>query len=358
MDLGPRPDEEIDALPRPLRDLLEAELAAGNAVAEVGHGYPAPPVGCYVRLARPVTTRPRASGDGIVFCERTGSSHAGEFADAQRHFFVLEPPRPSPPEPDMDAIRAALEARQLAADAERQAEVEREIAAARERTSAREDRASGEVRSAPDQPDPVARFLASMVIDYERWREGTGYDLSSLAAATPTEREAIEALLVGHGVRDWRDVEALAALDTPRARSVLRETLAHGSAELAVAVLRHAGQLATDEQRTAVLVAALGSTTFYHGLTQTLLEVEEYHPPAVIDALLRGVLHRTCGEAIHFVAMLMFLHGRTREPFDWTERPYFLEFHTEDRQERERLFRDLCARIGVDPARFLTDPRG
>jgi hypothetical protein len=62
-----------------------------------------------VRLAKKVTTRPRDSGNGLDFYERNSSSYSGEFTDARRFFFVLEPPNPPPPEPDMDAIRKSLE---------------------------------------------------------------------------------------------------------------------------------------------------------------------------------------------------------------------------------------------------------
>ena len=62
--------KDIAALPPILRALLDAELAAGNTIVEVGHSFPAPPVGAYFKLARPVTTRVRASGDGVDFYDR------------------------------------------------------------------------------------------------------------------------------------------------------------------------------------------------------------------------------------------------------------------------------------------------
>ncbi len=108
MKLAPEYQADFDAMPSALRVLLEAELAAGNEVVEVGHTHPAPPVGAYFKLARPVTTRPRASGGGLSFYERNSSLHSGEFTDEARFFWILEPPRPPEPEPDMDAIRRKL----------------------------------------------------------------------------------------------------------------------------------------------------------------------------------------------------------------------------------------------------------
>ncbi|MEO3471846.1 hypothetical protein AAFN86_08275 [Roseomonas sp. CAU 1739] len=58
-------------------------------------------------LARPVTTRPRADDAELSFRARDSALLSGEWTDAQRHFFVLEPPGPPPPPADMDAIRAA-----------------------------------------------------------------------------------------------------------------------------------------------------------------------------------------------------------------------------------------------------------
>ncbi|MBR0672852.1 hypothetical protein [Neoroseomonas soli] len=97
----------IDAFPPALRALLEAELAAGNTILEVGHGSPAPPVGAWVRLAKRVATRPRAASPEIGFHDRRSSLWSGEWTDPRRFFFVLEPPGPSPPAPDMDALRRA-----------------------------------------------------------------------------------------------------------------------------------------------------------------------------------------------------------------------------------------------------------
>ena len=86
---------------------------------EFGHGRPAPFGGAYIKLTRAVTTQPRKKQATLDFYDRNHSGHSGEFTDAQRHYFVLEPPRPPLPPPDMDAIRAAMEARERAANASR-----------------------------------------------------------------------------------------------------------------------------------------------------------------------------------------------------------------------------------------------
>lgn len=109
MNLTAEQQKELAQFPPTLRALIEAELAAGNSIEEIGHSHPAPPAGAYFKLARKVSTRPRASGDGLNFYERNSSLSSGEFTDAKRFHFVIEPPNPPSPEPDMDAIRKAFE---------------------------------------------------------------------------------------------------------------------------------------------------------------------------------------------------------------------------------------------------------
>lgn len=205
--------------------------------------------------------------------------------------------------------------------------------------------------SPPQHPGPpasaVERFRASMAMTLDRWRDGIGYDLDALAAATPDERARIEALLLQHGVRDWCDVQALAALDTPAARQALR--LAHERADepLKVALMTHAAALFDDDERTEALVRALQVTEVYGGLTQALLMVEDHHPQPVVDALLQGVLERDGATAGEFAAMLLYIHGRAPDPYDMAQRPFFLRFQDEDRLT---MFVELCARIGLDDA--------
>lgn len=105
---APTSRELADALaqfPRALRDLVDAELAAGNRVLEIGHSFPAPPAGAYVRLEHKVSTRPRAPDETLDWRGRNSSLSSGEFTDARRFYFVVEPPDPPPPEIDMDALR-------------------------------------------------------------------------------------------------------------------------------------------------------------------------------------------------------------------------------------------------------------
>jgi len=101
--------QQIAEFPAPLHALVEAEIAAGNSIVAIEHGFPAAPCGASVKLAKAVQDERRRSMGEVHFYARNNSSYAGEFTTAQRHFFVLEPPLPPPPDPDMDAIRKAHE---------------------------------------------------------------------------------------------------------------------------------------------------------------------------------------------------------------------------------------------------------
>jgi hypothetical protein len=329
--------KEIEAFPPVLRTLLNAELASGNEIVELGHSFPAPPVGAYVRLARPVTTRRRESEGELSFYDRNSSIYSGEFTDAKRSFFVLEPPHPREPEPDMDAIR-----RRLAPGSPTSIQPPPKLEASPVALAAE-----------PRSGSALEQFKRSMIIDYEQWHDGIGYDLEVLRGASRKELAAIEALLISHDVNDWRDVEALAALGTPRARKALKAAFRSKDHELRLAVADYAPELVPKTERIASLVKALEHADLSSGLSQALDQVEDFHPAAVVEALFRGALRRDGEVAVLFAAMLMFVHGKAKEPFEWEQRPFFLKFHTENRAERVAAFRELCEKIGVNATTYL-----
>jgi hypothetical protein len=193
-----------------------------------------------------------------------------------------------------------------------------------------------------------------MKIDYEKWHDGVGYDLEALKEANNKEREAIERILVNRNPPDWRDIEALALLDTPGARSALIVALLGGSNEVNMAVLRFAPELVNDELRTKLIVKALKSASFYYGLLQTLNIVEKYHPKEVVQELFHGLLKREGEVAVSFAAMLFYIYGKTETYFPFDEnREFFLKFNTEQLSERKKVFKELCDKINVDYREYL-----
>ena len=78
---------------------------------------------------------------------------------------------------------------------------------------------------------PLHRFSRSMLAERRSSYDTAGYDLQALRAASDAERLVIEALLLRRDNRDWRDFEALVALDTPQARAAVSAALVLTSAK-------------------------------------------------------------------------------------------------------------------------------
>jgi hypothetical protein len=314
--------QDFEATPLVLRELLQAELNAGNTIVEVGHSHPAVPAGAYFKLANPITTRARASGDGISFYERNSSIYSGEFTDEKRFFFVLEPPLPPPPEVDMDAIRASLAPTPFIPQ------------------SSTEDRARGAAASAID------RFSASRDINYEKWKEGEGYDLDALREMSAASQAGIVSSLIPP--RDWRDVEALITIDSSTAHEALRAAASKGSIDIRLAVMERAPLYFTEEQRVDTLVTAIQTAVVFGGLTQALDMIEEFHPPAIQEAMFEALTKREGDVAYHMATSLAVIHGKISSRYDWALRPKLLEFNTSDSRARVRALLDFCLLLDID----------
>jgi hypothetical protein len=270
--------------------------------------------------------------------------------DSKRFFSLLEPQHNRRPELHQVVIEEALRTRKSA----RQAQPHVRVPNARGPKIKPKTAPKVLVVARESKPQSAFdRFLRGMDLNYESWRDGLGYDLSMLKTAGPQELTQIEEFLVSRPVYDWRDVQALAALDSPRARALLRKTLRGRDQVLATAVMDYAPELASEKEQTKTLVAALTRSDSDVGTIQALFQVEEFHPPDVVDALFRGLLTRDGKTAEHFAAMLMFVRGKANSSFDWDQRPFFLKFNTEVHAEREAVFRELCEKLGVDGTRYL-----
>jgi hypothetical protein len=192
-----------------------------------------------------------------------------------------------------------------------------------------------------------------MKIDFEKWHDGIGYDLEALAEANNKEREKIEKILVEKPPQDWRDIEALAILNTPRARSAIQGAIQSGKNELNMAVLRFAPKLVNDELKTKLIIESLRTASFFYGLYQTLKIVETYHPKEVIKELFSGLLYREGEVAVSYAAMLFYIYGKTDSYFPFENREFFLKFNTSKLSDRKIVFKELCDKISVDCTEYL-----
>ena len=195
------------------------------------------------------------------------------------------------------------------------------------------------------------RFRRAAKIDANTWRDPQ-HDLDAIRLATPQERSDIEQFLLARGIQHFIDAEALACLDTPRARQALTAAFSSGPTEIRAAVAYLAPQLIEDEVRVAELVGRIDACDAYNALSLTLTQIETTHPPVVIDAMLRRIARDPSVTAAHFTGLLLYLHGHAAEPFDWEQRPFLLRFNPGDEADRRAAFELLCRLIGYDSTAY------
>ncbi|MFT3665473.1 hypothetical protein [Piscinibacter sp.] len=200
------------------------------------------------------------------------------------------------------------------------------------------------------EPSPEAllrkRFLASLSIDCEKWREGTGYDLEALAALPAKAQESMVQVLLDRGLRDWRDVDALAQVESPSALAALREALQNGPPEVRMRIVRRCPQLVDAETRTASLLRALDEAEPLIALPAALDEAAVWHPAPVMQALWRGLSERDAQVAPRFAALLLHLHGLASHRLALEHRPFVLRFATDDPAARAAAIAELRQRFG------------
>src|SRR5438034_707862 len=94
--------------------------------------------------------------------------------------------------------------------------------------------------------EAYAKFKSSMLIDYEKWHDGIGYDLDAFGAMTRAEQDEIVQELREKSPQDWRDVEVLGIAGTPESKAGLKQAakIAPPQAKLrALEALKESGEL-------------------------------------------------------------------------------------------------------------------
>jgi hypothetical protein len=195
------------------------------------------------------------------------------------------------------------------------------------------------------------RFLDSMTMNYEKWRDGIGYDLSALVKMTQYDKDSLVDIFSNNLEEPWRSFEALEHINTPKALSAINDALRHPSLKVRIAASRFAK--GADKEREHILIEAIEQSELYEGLSQALDQIETFHPQSIIDALLNGLIRRTDSVVVNFAGMLLFIYGKTNSSFDWDYRPLFLRFDTQDMDERKKAFVEFCSIIGVDPKMYI-----
>lgn len=183
------------------------------------------------------------------------------------------------------------------------------------------------------------RFLASMVLDYEKWHDGIGYDLSALDEMSEEDRQQIAARLRAKN-DDWRDLEAL---DYLKAHEGILESRRSDNPEHRLIAMRYGPEPDGADLEDAILAGLQKGSVLGRAVDQAAL-----HPtPRIREALLALVRDCDDGDAYAPAAALFFLHGIIDSPHSWDERPFLLRLVEPESEDRREAFREFCERLGV-----------
>jgi hypothetical protein len=140
---------------------------------------------------------------------------------------------------------------------------------------------------------------------------------------------------------------------TQRVLETIKNAIKDPNPTVRVAVTRYAPNLVTNSERSRSIIEALQHAKIFSGLSQVLDDIEDYHPAKIKEALIKGLLTREGDVAVLFSAMLFYLYGKAEEPFDMKQRPFFLFFNTENKEERMQAFLELCKQLSINPEKYL-----
>lgn len=188
----------------------------------------------------------------------------------------------------------------------------------------------------PRNPTPAyQRFKQSMIIDYDAWKEGTPYDIAALADVTPDERDLLVEEISERSPLDWRDVEALRALATPKAQQRIRETAAGQADGAGIEAFRD--DIETEGWNDAIerrFIDKLEAAASMTGALDRLYDIAEKHPTeAVLRQLFRNARISSDPTVRYSMgAFLLYLSGHveSRYVFDTDHRPHLLDLNSSD----------------------------
>ena len=190
--------------------------------------------------------------------------------------------------------------------------------------------------SPPETPSPAyLRFRQSMMIDYDKWREGAPYDLASLAGITTEERELLTGEICQRSSLDSRDVEALRALATPKAINRIGKAAEKQTDGAGIEAFRDEvetyGWTADIERR---FIQKLEAAASMAGALDRLYDIAEAHPSrAVITQIFRNARissDHTVRYSMGTLLLQLAGHVESRDVFDTDHRPHLLNLNSAD----------------------------
>jgi hypothetical protein len=194
----------------------------------------------------------------------------------------------------------------------------------------------------------LQRFLDSMKIGYNEWHDGIGYDLNALKKMSPEELKQVEELILTRKDSDWRDVEALAALNTPSTIQALKDCLQSNNFDARLFATKYLKEMGIEDHVEEIVINTLPETKIGVGMTYALTLAETYPTERIRQTVLRCALVGNDDIRIHCAAMALHLYGKAHSNFDSKQKIIF-EFRNPDLTTRMKSFRRLCSLVGVKP---------
>lgn len=210
-------------------------------------------------------------------------------------------------------------------------------------------------KAGSSQPtDALEKFLGSMKIGYMEWHDGVGYDLKALRELSPEALKQLESLLIARKDRDWRDADALAALNTPATIEALKECVNGPNIEVKLHAVRHLKEMNIVDRVEEVVLDTLPTSNLLKGFTRVLALAKDYPTERIKETLLWCSLNGNTDIRVHCAAMVLYLYGKAASEFDKDQKIIY-QFRTQDKAQRLEAFSELCQIIGVEPNRFAID---
>jgi hypothetical protein len=183
------------------------------------------------------------------------------------------------------------------------------------------------------------RFVNSLALDLDAWRDGTGYDLEALNSVSDIERGALRQLFRArlenrNRTPDWRDLDAARALGEMQAIEQLKDDPAADVRLRSKLIAGSPADVATELSRT------LRSSRDDDAVSQALDHVSTHATDQVKEALIERVA-RVDANFINAAMVLLEVYGGVDDA--WSERPFLFKVQAEGRGGA--LLKMLIARV-------------
>lgn len=199
--------------------------------------------------------------------------------------------------------------------------------------------------------EAMDKFIKSMNISYEDWRNGNGYNLNVVKELSPEELREVEKVLIARKDEDFRDVEALAALGTPGAIQALKDCLKspnYSNRFHAVQYLRDAG---SEDRVEEIILSTLHLTSIGYGMVEGLRLAKKYPTEKVKHRLIWCTLHGNDDIRAHCAAMALYLYSKADSDFDNKQQIIF-RVGAKNKEMGRKAFPEFCQILGVNPKDF------